>query len=67
MKRIGFETFVKNLYNKKSPIQNFLSSKNLYVVQDNINIIPKKNNFSKDSIFSKKKEKKEKLFLIQKI
>ena len=61
MKRIGFETFVKNLYNKKSPIHNFLSSKNLYVVQDNLNIIPKKTNFSKDSIFSKKKRKERKI------
>ena len=47
---INLEKFIKNLSVKNSRVNNFLNSRNLYVITDNISSLSRKTNNSKDSL-----------------
>ena len=55
---INLEKFIKNLSVKNSRVNNFLNSRNLYVITDNISTLSKKTNNSKDSLLSSRNKER---------
>ena len=55
---INLEKFIKNLSVKNSRVNNFLNSRNLYVITDNISSLSRKTNNSKDSLLSSRNKER---------
>ncbi len=55
---INLEKFIKNLSVKNSRVNNFLNSRNFYVITDNISTLSKKTNNSKDSLLSSRNKER---------
>ena len=55
---INLEKFIKNLLVKNSRVNNFLNSRNLYVITDNIITLSKKTNNSKDLLLSSRNKER---------